>query len=184
MTEARPPSPAARARRNRRARFHAASADRSELLSFMLATEEYAVDLLRIREIIRWRQPTEVPRAPAFVEGIISLRGEIVPVLDVRKRLRLRASPPGKQTRILIVTRGGDPYGIIVDDVRHVVRVLPEEVEPTPPIFSGPEVEFLAGIWRPGARRGVEQDPADLAQMVILLSLDRVLAFEIAKGRP
>ena len=150
----------------RRARSMAVPGQR-ELLSFRLAGEEYALDILRVREIIKVGAFTEVPRAPAFVPGILSVRGTIVPVIDLRMRLRLPVEPPGKLARILITTKDGDPYGLLVDEVRHVERLLPEDIEPPPPFIGGALAEFLSGIGRTEGK------------LLILLNLDAVLSFEV-----
>lgn len=136
-----------------------------EVLTFELAGEEYACDVLRIREILKPRPVTEVPRAPAFVPGIVTVRGQVVPLLDLRLRLHLPLAGPTKDTRVLIVTRQEEPFGLIVDRVRQVVRLREEEVEPTPSGLSAQESEFVQGIGRPEGR------------LVILLALDAVLAF-------
>jgi purine-binding chemotaxis protein CheW len=137
-----------------------------EVLAFRLGDEEYGLDILRIREIIKTRPTTEVPRAPKFVLGIISVRGQVIPVIDLRLRLRLSPSPLTKDARVLIVTRDGEAHGLLVDQVRQVVRMRDEEVEPPPQMLGGGESEFISGIGRPRTDR-----------MLILLHLDAVLAF-------
>src|SRR5262245_97439 len=137
-----------------------------ELLSFRLAGEDYALDILRMREIIKLAPFTEVPRAPAFVPGIISVRGTIVPVIDLRLRLRLAASPPTKLSRIMIVRRDDDLYGLLVDQVRQPERLREIDIEPTPAVIGGIEAEFIAGLGRTEDR------------LLILLNLDSVLTFE------
>jgi len=145
-----------------------------EVLTFALGDEEYGVDIQRLREIVRVRPITEVPRAPAFVLGVIGVRGEVLPVLDLRRRLKLRppAEPPGREARVLIVKRGAEAFGLLVDEVRQVVRLREEDIEATPPVLIGAESEFIAGIGRPRPDR-----------LVILLALDAVLAFT-ATGKP
>jgi purine-binding chemotaxis protein CheW len=140
-----------------------------ELLSFRLAGEDYAVGILRMREIIKVAPFTEVPRAPAFVPGILSVRGTIVPVIDLRMRLRLPVIVPGKLARILIATKDGDPYGLLVDEVRQVERLAPDDIEPPPAFIGGPVAEFLSGI---GRTKG---------KLLILLNLDAVLTFEVTE---
>jgi purine-binding chemotaxis protein CheW len=144
-----------------------------EVLAFLIGGEEYAVDIRRIREIIKPREATEVPRAPAFVLGIISVRGTIIPLIDLRRRLRLDPAlwPPGREARILIVTRAGESFGLFVDEVRQVVRMRDSDVEPPPAMLGGPDAEFIAGIGRPYRDR-----------LLILLELDAVLTFS-AGGR-
>lgn len=137
-----------------------------EVLAFGLASEDYALDIQRIREIIKIRPMTEVPRAPSFIPGIISVRGAIIPVVDLRQRLRLPADPPTKSSRVLIVAKEAETYGLLVDAVRQVVRMRDEDIEPPPPMIGGVEAEFLSGIGRPRDGR-----------MLILLHLDAVLHF-------
>ena len=144
-------------------------------LTFLLAEEEYALDILRISEIIKVRPVTEVPRAPAFVTGIISVRGTIVPVVDLRLRLHLPAPEPSPAARILIVTRDEEPYGLIVDEVVHVVRLHAGDIEPPPPAVGGQNAEFIAGIGRPPSILM----PGLGGRMLIILNVDAVLAFDV-----
>ena len=143
-----------------------------EILAFCLGDEEYGLDILRIREIIKLREVTEVPRAPAFLLGIISVRGQVIPVIDLRRRLRRPTRDLSKEARILIVTREHAPYGLVVDAVHQVVRMREEDVEPPPAMLGGADSEFVAGIGRPRADR-----------MLILLHLDAVLAFTVGERR-
>jgi purine-binding chemotaxis protein CheW len=142
-----------------------------EVLSFALGGEEYAIDILRIREILKHRPATEVPRVPTFILGVIAVRGQIIPVMDLRLRVRVAAAPPGKDGRILVVTHKGEPYGLLCDAVHQVVRMREEEVEPPPALLAGAEGDFIAGIGRPRPDR-----------MLILLNLDTLLSFSV--GRP
>ena len=151
------------------------------VLTFMLGTEEYAVDILRIREIIRMRPITAVPRAPAFVPGVLSLRGTILPIVDLRMRLRLPAAGFDKRTRILVVAADdGELFGLLVDEVRNVVPLRAEEIEATPAVISSTQADFRAGIGRPpsGARGEVG------TAIVILVNLDAVLRFDVHSARP
>ncbi|MBI4509102.1 MAG: chemotaxis protein CheW [Deltaproteobacteria bacterium] len=150
------------ARRDRAAEYQ------REVLAFQLAREEYALDILRIREILKMRSITDVPRAPTFVLGIVALRGQVIPVINLRLRLRMPSTPVGKDTRILIVTRDGEQFGLIVDAVNQVVRMRDEEIEPPPPMIGGVESEFVSGIGRPRADR-----------LLILLNLDAVVNFSV-----
>ncbi len=144
-------------------------------LTFLLGGEEYALDILRISEIIKVRPVTEVPRAPGFVLGIISVRGTIVPVVDLRRRLNLPAPEPGPAARILIVTQNGEPYGLVVDEVVHVVRLHAEDIEPAPATVGGQSSEFVGGIGRPPSI----MMPGLAGRMLIILNVDAVLGFEV-----
>jgi purine-binding chemotaxis protein CheW len=140
-----------------------------EVLAFGLGDEEYGLDILRIREIIKVRPMTEVPRAPAFVPGIISVRGQVIPVFDLRMRLKLkpRTNALAKEARILIAIKDQDPYGLIVDVVHQVVRMRDEDIEPPPQMIGAADSEFIEGIGRP---RGSDR-------MLILLNLETVVTF-------
>ncbi|MFH0902379.1 MAG: chemotaxis protein CheW [Pseudomonadota bacterium] len=143
-----------------------------EVLAFLLGIEEHGLDILRIREILKLRAITEVPRTPSFVRGIICLRGEVMPVIDLRVRLRMPPVEPTKETRILVVSRDEEPYGLIVDAVHQVLRMRDEDVEPPPPTIGGADSEFIQGIGRPYAGR-----------MLVLLNLDAILSFRVGGGR-
>ena len=140
-----------------------------ELLAFDLGSETYAVDILRLRGIVTRRAVTEVPRSPAYLLGVVSLRGQIVPLVDLRLRLGLPASAPTRGTRILVVDQAGESFGLLVDGVRQVVRLRDDELESRPPALAGRESEFIAGIARP--RTG---------GMLILLGVDAVLKLQLS----
>jgi purine-binding chemotaxis protein CheW len=144
-----------------------------EVLTFALGDEEHGIDILRMREIIRPRPVTEVPRAPAFILGVIGVRGEVLPVLDLRQRLR-KAPRPGvaRDARVLIVVKEGEAFGLLVDAVHQVVRLREEDVEPPPPLLGSGDSELIAGIARPYRDR-----------LIILLDLDAVVTFSIG-ARP
>jgi purine-binding chemotaxis protein CheW len=140
-----------------------------ELLCFKVAHEEYAIDIMRIKEIIKPREVTEVPRVPAFVRGILSLRGNIIPVFDMRARLGMPEGTPSEQERIVVVNRQGGFCGILVDQVVQVVRIPEAGIEPPPVVLEGIDRDFVQGIGQlPGGR------------MVILLDMEQVLDVTLA----
>ena len=145
--------------------------ERRGVLTFVAGGEVYGVDILSIREIIKLREITEVPRAPRFLLGVVTVRGLVMPVVDLRIRLRLDSPPLGRNSRILVVMHKGERYGLLVDEVRGVVRFADNQIEPSPPSLSPSEAPFLAGIAR--------YPEAGEERMVILLSLDAVLGFEV-----
>ena len=134
----------------------------SEFLCFKLGEEEYGVNIMEIKEIIKPRELTEVPRISSFIDGVISLRGVIVPVFNMRKRIQL---PEGGQLqeRVIIVRSAEELYGLRVDRVTDVVKIFDADREPTPAILDGVARDFVAGIGRNGSR------------MVILLDIMRVV---------
>lgn len=126
---------------------------REEYITFLLGAEEYAVAIERVREVLRCPPVTEVPRAPAHVRGVVSVRGEVVAVIDPRRRLGLPGSGDAPATsRLLVVEVGDGPVGLLVDAVSSVVRLRPGSIEPCPQGIGGSSQEFLAGIGREGER--------------------------------
>src|SRR5512133_3128779 len=95
--------------------------ERAELCTFRIGGEDYAVDIMRVREIISPLPVTPVPRAPAFIEGVIRLRSEVIPVVDVRKRFGLPPAPPTRRTKFIVVRIGGRRLALVVDEVTEVV---------------------------------------------------------------
>ncbi len=143
--------------------------DAAELLAFWVADEEYAAEIVDIQEIIKVPEITMVPRAPACMLGIISLRGTIVPVIELRALLHLPSTEVSRDSRVLVLRGEGESAGLLVDRVSSVVRFGRDTVEEVPRTMRQPAVELLAGVAREGDR------------MLILLDLAAVLnAIEVA----
>ena len=140
----------------------------TQLVVFDLASEYYGVDISVVREIIRMQAVTKVPGAPLFVEGVINLRGRVVPVVDLRKRLDLALTEQTKESRIVVVDIAGRDVGVIVDAVTEVLRVPLSSLEPPTSMITSTESDYLKGIAK------LED------KLIILLDLDKVLA--ILKG--
>ncbi|OGU05573.1 MAG: chemotaxis protein CheW [Geobacteraceae bacterium GWC2_58_44] len=134
-----------------------------ELLCFRVATEEYAISIMDIKEIIKPREVTEVPRVPSFVRGILSLRGNIIPIFDMRVRLGLPGATASERERVVVVKRQGGFCGVLVDEVVQVVRIAEAGIEPPPVVLEGIDRDFVQGIGRVGGR------------MLILLDMEKVL---------
>lgn len=111
-----------------------------------LAGELYGVDIARVEEIIRLPEITRVPRAPRAVEGVINLRGTVIPVVDLRKVLGLVQSEPTKSSRVVVVEVGEDTIGMIVDAVTEVLRVPAASVEPPSAVVTDLDTTYLRGI--------------------------------------
>jgi len=137
-----------------------------EYLSFVLADEVFAVSIYHIKEIIKLPLITEVPRTASVILGILSLRGTVVPVVDLRLRLNLTAGPRVRKTRILIVQSESGLLGLLVDEVRQVIRLREEDIESTPGVFDRAEAEHIVGVGR--------QD----GEMYTLLDLDAVVPID------
>jgi purine-binding chemotaxis protein CheW len=117
-----------------------------QLVTFKLGTEEFGVDILKVQEINKMMNITKIPNAPAFIEGVINLRGKIIPIVDLRKRLGFREKPYDKSTRIIVVELEGLVLGFIVDSVSEVLRIPGNTIEPPPSMVAGIESEYIEGV--------------------------------------
>lgn len=118
----------------------------AQLCTFRVGGEDYALDIMRVREIIHPLPITPVPRAPASVEGVIRLRGDVIPVLDARKRLALPVTPPTRKTRFLVVKVAGGRIALVVDEVREVLRLPRSEIRPAPAFGTPGTPRFFLGV--------------------------------------
>jgi purine-binding chemotaxis protein CheW len=135
-----------------------------QLVIFELADEHYGVDIAAVESIIKMEPITVVPQSLSFVEGVINLRGSILPVVDLRKRFKLTAGEVNKDARIVVVNMGGVKVGMVVDGVSEVLRVSDDTIEPPPPMVMNIESAFITGIAKIDSK------------LVILLDLDKVLS--------
>jgi purine-binding chemotaxis protein CheW len=138
----------------RRAERVRAGAGATEMLAFVLGNEVYALPLATVREILKPPAITEVPRASRDVLGIISVRGRVTTVIDLRRRLKMPEAPTTRLSRVLLVEGGEEVLGLLVDNVHHVHRLRDDEIELATTV-SGGTAEYVLGIGRP---RGVKDD--------------------------
>ncbi|HTY38093.1 MAG TPA: chemotaxis protein CheW [Bacteroidota bacterium] len=117
-----------------------------QLVSFKLGEEEYGIDILKVQEINRMLEVTRVPDSPPFVEGVINLRGKVIPIIDLRGRFGMERKEHDKNTRIIVVELAGRIVGFIVDAVREVLRIQRSITEPPPQMTSGAGEEYITGI--------------------------------------
>ncbi|MDR2893811.1 MAG: chemotaxis protein CheW [Deltaproteobacteria bacterium] len=135
-----------------------------QLVTFSIGEEEFGVDILKVQEIIRTMEITKVPRAQAFVEGVINLRGKVIPIIDLRRRFGLVSKSHDKHTRIIVIEINNMIVGFVVDSVSEVLRIPSSTVEPPPPVVAGMDSEYINGV-------GKLQD-----RLLILLDLDKLLS--------
>lgn len=117
-----------------------------QLVSFEVGEEEYAVDILAVQEINRMMALTRIPQSPPEVEGVINLRGRIIPVMDLRKRFGLEVGARDEQSRIVVIEIHGKTIGFIVDRVNEVLRIERSVVEPAPSMVSSIDSDYIAGV--------------------------------------
>lgn len=118
-----------------------------QLVSFTLEKEEYGVEVLKVREIIRMPAITHMPNTPHYAEGIINLRGKVIPIISLRKRFGMMEAEYSNQTRIIVMDVDGELMGFIVDSVSEVIRVSGSEVQPPPTAISGGvDQECISGV--------------------------------------
>jgi len=120
-----------------------------QLVSFILGKEEFGVDILMVQEIIRLATITPIPNAPEFIEGVINLRGKVIPIIDLRKRLKITKEEVknAKHTRILVIEIDGNVTGFIVDAVSEVLKIPINRIEPPPEIIvSSIDSEYISGV--------------------------------------
>ncbi|MDX2115029.1 MAG: chemotaxis protein CheW [Planctomycetota bacterium] len=117
-----------------------------QLVTFVVGSEEFAIPILSVQEINRMMQITRVPQSPPFVEGVINLRGKIIPVVDLRKRFGISAAESSTDNRIIVVEVKGRVIGFTVDRVNEVLRINADIVEPPPPMVCGIDSEYVQGV--------------------------------------
>ena len=137
-----------------------------QLVSFMLADEEYGVEVLKVREIIRMPTITKMPNVPQHVEGIINLRGKVIPIISMRRRFGLVENQNSSQTRIIIMDVVGSLTGFIVDAVSEVIRIHSSEIQPPPSMVlsGGIGQEFITGVFNHAER------------LLIIMDIDRMFS--------
>ena len=138
-----------------------------QLVTFMLGGEEYGIPISQIQEIDRLSKITKVPKAARFVEGVTNLRGEVIPVLDTRRRFDLEVKDADDRTRIIIVELGGVKTGLIVDSVREVRSLSKKDIAPPPEaIHAGVDQRFISGIGKVDSGK----------RMIVLLDVEKILS--------
>ena len=151
-------------RQSREGRAAERNEQRLQMINFTLGGDEYAVEIQKVREVINFRELTPLPKAPSFVKGIINLRGEVIPVIDLREKLGLAHEAYSALTNVIIVEIGRKAVGVVVDDVRHVIRLAPGEVAPSPPFIGGLSGKDVSGVAKIGER------------LVVVLDMERILS--------
>jgi purine-binding chemotaxis protein CheW len=136
------------------------------MVGFTVGHEEFCVDILKVQEIIRMVEITLMPNAPDFVEGVINLRGKVIPVIDFRKRFHMfdGGEADSQHKRIVVVALNGVTIGFVVDRVSQVIKLAQDQISPTPDTVKGYDSEFISGVGRLGDK------------LLIILDLEKLFA--------
>jgi purine-binding chemotaxis protein CheW len=145
------------------------SEDVKQLISFMVGAEEYGLELLRVKEVIRMRQITWLPKAPASVKGVINLRGDVIPIVDLRERFGLSSQEQTAMTRVIVVEVQGRMVGMVVDSANQVVRVPADQFDPPPTVLGEASRDFITAVGKMGTT------------LIIVLDVDKILNTEEMK---
>jgi purine-binding chemotaxis protein CheW len=146
------------------------ASDGSQFLTFTLGTEEYGVEILKVQEIKGYSAITPIPNTPAYVKGVMNLRGAIIPIVDLRAKLAMAEAAYNQFTVIIVVRVGAKTVGVVVDAVSDVLNIPVKDVQPTPDFGAQVDARFISGLAKTGDR------------LVILLDIDKVLGGEAVLG--
>lgn len=154
----------------------AVSINTKQLVVFSLASEEYGVPITQVQEIIRKPEITRIPGMPDFIDGVINLRGKIIPVIDLRKRFKLEQKEATDKTRAVVADAANQTIGLVVDSVSEVVNLPKSQIDPIPPSIASIDAEYLSGVGKMEKRIVILLDLAKL-----LGDIERVAIEELGK---
>ena len=137
-----------------------------QLVTFKIGNEEFGVDIFKVREINKMMQITKVPESPIYVEGVVNLRGNVTPIVDLRSRLGLVQNETTEKTSIIVVELGKTAVGLIVDEVKEVLRIQSTITEPPPELVAGVNSEYITSVAKLDDR------------LLILLDLNKILSLK------
>jgi purine-binding chemotaxis protein CheW len=131
---------------------------------FKLGKEEYGIDIMNVKEIGPYQESVKVPNTPAFVEGIINYRGNVIPIINLKKRFNLEDKGVTDNTRIIIINLNEKQVGFIVDEASETLRLDDDAIDPAPDMITGVERKYITGVGKQGDR------------LIILIDLEKVLS--------
>ncbi|MCF6461893.1 chemotaxis protein CheW [Clostridium sp. Cult1] len=136
----------------------------SQYVVFNLDSEEFGIDIMNVKEIIPYQESVNIPNAPEFIEGIINYRGNVIPIINLKKRFKLDDFNVTKDTRIIVINIEEKEIGFIVDEASQTIRLDDNQIDPTPDIISEVDRRFITGVGKIGEDR-----------LLILLDLHKIL---------
>ncbi len=155
-----------------------------EFLTFRLGQEEYGIDILRVQEIRSYEQPTRIANAPAFIKGVVNLRGVIVPIIDLRVKLGCESVEYNTFTVVVVLNVHGRVVGAVVDSVSDVLELSKDEIKAAPAMSSSVDASFITGIGtirsgeKSNDRHGEKSSTADTSseRMLILMDIEALMS--------
>jgi len=138
-----------------------------EFLSFKLGQEEYGIDILRVQEIRSYEAPTRIANAPAFIKGVLNLRGLVIPIVDLRMRLGCASAAYDALTVVIVLNVRDRVIGAVVDSVSDVITLDPSDIKPAPALSAAIDASFILGIGCPAS--------GDAERMLILTDIERLM---------
>ncbi len=148
--------------------------DDIQVVVFRVGGQEFAFNVFHVQRILRYEAPAPLPKAPAFLEGVVQVQGVVVPVIDLRKRFELRDAPQREETRTVVLESDGMVVAVVVDAVLEVLRVNAQTVSPPPAVVRGLAAEYIQGIISQGGRTIILLQTARLltsAERIVLESV-------------
>lgn len=140
--------------------------EQRQFIRFRIADGDYGMELLRVKEVIRCSEATRLPKEPPFVRGIINLRGDVIPILDLRERLGFEPKERTRKTRVIVVETEGRLIGMVADSASQVVQIPVKQIEPPPPTPYHTSQRYIQGV---GKLNGA---------IIILLNIDALLSMD------
>jgi purine-binding chemotaxis protein CheW len=153
-----------------------ADGDDIQVVVFRVGGQEFAFNVFHVQRILRYEQPAPLPRAPAFLEGVLQVQGAVVPVIDLRKRFELKDAPQREETRTMVLEAEGLVVAVVVDAVVEVLRVAAAAVTAAPSVVRGLAAEYIQGIISLGSRTVILLQTARLMTSAERIALTAVHA--------
>ena len=138
-----------------------------QLVIFTLNEQEYGIDIFKVNEIVPYNKPTKIPNSPAYIEGVLNLRGQVIPILNLKKKFNLEDTGTDERTRIIVANTGGNVAGFVVDEASEVLTVEKDGIEPVSGIVSNIGKKYISGVGK-----------FDNGKMYILLNFNELYSEE------
>ncbi|MCK9444224.1 MAG: chemotaxis protein CheW [Tissierellaceae bacterium] len=137
----------------------------NQYVVFKLDRGEFGIDIMNVKEIGPYEESISLPNAPSFIEGVINYRGNVIPIINLKKRLNIGEDNITKDTRIIVITLNEREVGFIVDEASQTVRVRDEQIDPAPSFIGGVDQKYITGVGK-----------LDEKRLLILIDLEKILS--------